>query len=183
MYLVVEWVTISAPHSKGRQLTGVAKVLSTISGTPWLWAARAKSSISSTSEGRIGDGLPENRLGIGPECGSEILRRQSGETKGEIHAHLLHGHGKADCRCRRRWTQQETTWSPAGAILKTAKKLAAWPLEVGASPLCRPPERQSWLPPYRWSGSGASCRNSRLPPDQRASPCPRRSHTGRLCSG
>ncbi|CAN3995603.1 hypothetical protein GMJFJA_GMJFJA_11460, partial [Dysosmobacter welbionis] len=30
MYLVVEWVTMSAPHSKGRQFTGVAKVLSTI---------------------------------------------------------------------------------------------------------------------------------------------------------
>ena len=25
IYLVVEWVTISAPHSKGRQFTGVAR--------------------------------------------------------------------------------------------------------------------------------------------------------------
>ena len=32
---------MSAPHSKGRQLIGVAKVLSRIRGTPWLWAALA----------------------------------------------------------------------------------------------------------------------------------------------
>ena len=34
IYLVVECVTISAPHSNGRQLIGVANVLSTIKGTP-----------------------------------------------------------------------------------------------------------------------------------------------------
>ena len=34
IYLVVECVTISAPHSNGRQLIGVANVLSTIRGTP-----------------------------------------------------------------------------------------------------------------------------------------------------
>ena len=48
MYLVVLWVTISAPHSKGRQLMGVAKVLSTISGTPCSWATLANFSKSST---------------------------------------------------------------------------------------------------------------------------------------
>ena len=39
---------MSAPHSMGRQFTGVAKVLSMIRGTPWAWAARANCSISST---------------------------------------------------------------------------------------------------------------------------------------
>ena len=34
IYLVVEWVTMSTPHAKGRQLMGVAKVLSQIMGTP-----------------------------------------------------------------------------------------------------------------------------------------------------
>ena len=48
MYLVVEWVTISAPHSKGRQLMGVAKVLSTIRGTPCAWAMSAILRMSST---------------------------------------------------------------------------------------------------------------------------------------
>ena len=33
MYLVVEWVTMSAPKSNGLQLMGVAKVLSTMRGT------------------------------------------------------------------------------------------------------------------------------------------------------
>ena len=33
IYLVVLWVTMSAPHSNGRQLIGVAKVLSTMRGT------------------------------------------------------------------------------------------------------------------------------------------------------
>ena len=50
MYFVVEWVTMSAPHSKGRQLMGVAKVLSMMSGTPFLWAMRAKRSMSKTAQ-------------------------------------------------------------------------------------------------------------------------------------
>ena len=48
MYFVVEWTTMSAPHSKGRQLTGVANVLSTISGRPWSCATVAHFSISRT---------------------------------------------------------------------------------------------------------------------------------------
>ena len=48
MYLVVECITMSAPCSKGRQLMGVAKVLSTISGTPLAWAMRAIFAMSST---------------------------------------------------------------------------------------------------------------------------------------
>ena len=46
MYLVVEWVTMSAPNSMGRQLMGVGKVLSTIRGTPCSWAAWANTSKS-----------------------------------------------------------------------------------------------------------------------------------------
>ena len=34
MYLVVACVTMSTPYWNGRQLIGVGKVLSTISGTP-----------------------------------------------------------------------------------------------------------------------------------------------------
>ena len=39
---------MSAPHSNGRQLIGVANVLSTIKGTPLLWAMRANFSTSNT---------------------------------------------------------------------------------------------------------------------------------------
>ena len=42
-------MTISAPHSNGRQFTGVAKVLSTIRGTPFLCATRANFSMSRTT--------------------------------------------------------------------------------------------------------------------------------------
>jgi len=48
MYFVVECVTMSAPHSNGRQLIGVGKVLSTTSGTPCAWATRASFSMSRT---------------------------------------------------------------------------------------------------------------------------------------
>ena len=46
MYFVVEWVTMSAPHSKGLQLTGVANVLSTMRGTPFRCATEANFSMS-----------------------------------------------------------------------------------------------------------------------------------------
>ncbi|MNP54208.1 hypothetical protein D3C76_1487450 [compost metagenome] len=42
MYLVSECTTMSAPCSNGRHSTGVATVLSTISGTPWRCAASAR---------------------------------------------------------------------------------------------------------------------------------------------
>ena len=48
MYFVVAWVTMSTPYSNGRQLIGVGNVLSTMSGTPWLCAAFANLSKSST---------------------------------------------------------------------------------------------------------------------------------------
>ena len=52
---------------------GVAKVLSTISGTPWAWAAAAKLFDVQHREGRVGDGLAEHRLGVGPEGRLELL--------------------------------------------------------------------------------------------------------------
>ena len=49
MYLVVECVTMSAPHSMGRQRIGVGKVLSTMNGTPCACASFANFSRSATS--------------------------------------------------------------------------------------------------------------------------------------
>ena len=47
-YLVVLWVTRSAPNSIGRWMYGLAKVLSTTSRTSWRWArsAAARRSVS-----------------------------------------------------------------------------------------------------------------------------------------
>ena len=77
IYLVVEWVTMSAPHSNGRQLTGVANVLSTISGTPCAWAAFGKFLDIQHGQRGVGDGLAENGLCVGPEGGVQLLRRCS----------------------------------------------------------------------------------------------------------
>ena len=46
MNFVRECTTMSAPYSIGRSRIGVATVLSTISGTPCLWATRASASMS-----------------------------------------------------------------------------------------------------------------------------------------
>ena len=81
MYLVVEWVTMSAPHSIGRQLTGVAKVLSTIRGTPWRWAALANRSISSTVRAGLAMVSPKTALVLGWNAASSSSPVQSGETK------------------------------------------------------------------------------------------------------
>jgi hypothetical protein len=49
MYLVAEWITISAPNSKGFCNTGVQKQLSTISKQLWAWAMEASAEMSAIS--------------------------------------------------------------------------------------------------------------------------------------
>ena len=49
-YLVVEWMTTSAPNSSGRWLMGVAKVLSTTRRAP---PSRAMPAMTSRSQSRI----------------------------------------------------------------------------------------------------------------------------------
>ena len=46
------------------------------------------------SEGGVGDGLAEDRLGVGPEGGVQLLLRALGVHEGELDAHALHGDGK-----------------------------------------------------------------------------------------
>ena len=81
MYLVVEWVTMSAPHSMGRQLTGVAKVLSTMSGTPCECAAAANFSISSTVSAGFAIVSPNTALVLGRNAASSSSAVASGDTK------------------------------------------------------------------------------------------------------
>ena len=81
MYLVVEWVTMSAPHSKGRQLTGVGKVLSTISGTPWAWAALANFSMSSTVRAGFAMVSPNTTLVLGRKAAFSSSSVHRGSTK------------------------------------------------------------------------------------------------------
>ena len=81
MYLVVECVTMSAPHSKGRQFTGVGNVLSTISGTPWSCAAFAKRSMSSTSSAGLAMVSPKTARVFGRNAASSSSSEQFGPTK------------------------------------------------------------------------------------------------------
>ncbi len=81
MYLVVECVTMSAPHSNGRQLTGVGKVLSTMSGTPCAWAAFANRSMSSTVRAGLAMVSPNTARVFARKAASSSSSVQSGETK------------------------------------------------------------------------------------------------------
>ena len=45
-------------------------------------------------QGGVGDGLPEYRLGVGPEGGLQLLLRAVRGHKGKLDAHPLHGHRK-----------------------------------------------------------------------------------------
>ena len=80
MYFVVECVTMSAPHSIGRQLTGVANVLSTISGTPWACAALAKRSMSSTVRAGFAIVSPKTAFVFSRKAALSSSSVQSGET-------------------------------------------------------------------------------------------------------
>ena len=72
---------MSAPHSKGRQLTGVGKVLSTISGTPWAWAALANFSMSSTVRAGFAMVSPNTTLVLGRKAAFSSSSVHRGSTK------------------------------------------------------------------------------------------------------
>ena len=65
MYFVVEWITMSAPHSIGRQRYGVAKVLSIIRGTPLSCAIFANFSISKTVSAGFASVSPKTAFVLG----------------------------------------------------------------------------------------------------------------------
>ena len=81
MYFVVEWVTISAPHLMGWQLTGVGKVLSTISGTPCAWATFANFSMSSTVRAGFAMVSPNIAFVLSRNAAFSSSSVASGETK------------------------------------------------------------------------------------------------------
>ena len=45
-------------------------------------------------QGRVGDGLAVDGLGVGPERGVQLLLGAVGMDKGKLHAHFLHGDGE-----------------------------------------------------------------------------------------
>ena len=81
MYLVVEWTTMSAPCSKGRQRAGVGKVLSMTSGTPWAWATVESLAKSATSrDGFVTDSAKRARV-LGRKAAAISSAEAEGGTK------------------------------------------------------------------------------------------------------
>lgn len=78
---MVECVTISHPHSIGRQLIGVANVLSTIKGTPCSCALLAHASISNTIRAGLAIVSPNTHFVFGLKAASSYSMEQSGERK------------------------------------------------------------------------------------------------------
>ena len=72
---------MSAPKSKGLQLMGVGKVLSTISGTPWLCAMRANFSMSSTLTEGLVMVSPKSSLVLGLKAAEISSSEASASTK------------------------------------------------------------------------------------------------------
>ena len=75
-----EWGADIVTHSNGRQLMGVANVLSTMSGTPWRCAAAANFSMSSTVSAGFAMVSPNTALVFGRNAASSSSSVQSGET-------------------------------------------------------------------------------------------------------
>lgn len=71
---------MSAPHSIGLQLIGVANVLSTMSGTPCACAAFANLSISNTMSAGLAMVSPNTALVFGLNAASSSSSEQSGST-------------------------------------------------------------------------------------------------------
>ena len=81
IYFVVECTTISTPHLKGLQNTGVGKVLSTISGTPCSCATFANFSISSTFNDGFAIVSPKTSFVLGLNLVASSSAEISGSTK------------------------------------------------------------------------------------------------------
>ena len=75
---------MSAPHSMGRQFTGVGKVLSTMSGTPCACAAFANRSMSSTASAGLAIVSPNTSLVLGWKAASSSSSVQSGATNVQL---------------------------------------------------------------------------------------------------
>ena len=69
---------MSAPHSIGLQLTGVAKVLSIMNGTPWSCAALTNFSISNTLRAGLAIVSPKTAFVFGLNAAFNSSSVQSG---------------------------------------------------------------------------------------------------------
>ena len=78
MYLVAEWMTISAPSASGFCSTGVQKQLSTASSAPWAWATSASAAMSTSSASGLDGDSTMNSLVFGLQAAAQASRSASG---------------------------------------------------------------------------------------------------------
>ena len=88
---------------------GVAKVLSTISGTPCAVRGRGKLFNIQHGQRRVCDRLAVNGLCVGAEGGVQFLSGAVGVDERELNAHALHGNGEEIDSCRRKCVDELTT--------------------------------------------------------------------------
>ncbi|MOA58198.1 hypothetical protein D3C78_1825450 [compost metagenome] len=78
MYLVAEWMTISAPRANGFCSTGVQKQLSTASSAPLAWAMSASAAMSTSSASGLEGDSTMNSLVLGLQAAAQASRSASG---------------------------------------------------------------------------------------------------------
>ncbi|MNT23137.1 hypothetical protein D3C72_1585490 [compost metagenome] len=78
MYLVAEWMTMSAPRASGCCSAGVQKQLSTASSAPLAWATAASSAMSTSSASGLDGDSMKNSLVLGLQAACQPAGSASG---------------------------------------------------------------------------------------------------------
>ncbi|MNW50172.1 hypothetical protein D3C74_276170 [compost metagenome] len=132
MNLVAECTTMSAPKSIGRSKYGLGNVLSTISGMPCSWAIAATASMSSTSPFGLPSVSAYNAFVL-----SVIAARKFSGFEESTNFTLMPSLGSVvenRLNVPPYSVVEETISSPAPAMFKMEKVIAAWPEAVASAP-------------------------------------------------
>lgn len=142
-YLEVLWITISAPKAKGRQLTGVGKVLSTINGTPWAWARAGVLPDIQHIQRRVGKGFPKQQLGFRAEGRLDFLIRGIRLQEGHVDPHFPQGLIEQIEGAPVNGAAADDVVAAVSDVQHRDPREAAWPAEVSSAPT--PPSRAAIL--------------------------------------
>ncbi len=175
--LVVEWMTISAPHSNGWQSQGEARVLSTISGSLASWAMAAIGSMSAMTPPGLAMLSMKIALHFGVSAALEV-RGLVGIDEDHLPAELLEGlaelgDGAAIELASRRRMRRPLHEGEEGQHLRRVAGGAGG----GAAPVLQAGDTS--LPAPRRSGWSGANRCSRRSRDRTARPHGRRSRRHR----
>ena len=91
IYLVVEWVTISAPKSKGRQLMGVGERVVHDQGHTLLMGGNREGFQVGYHQGGVCQGFRKHGAGVRTHGCPQLLQGGRGGHERGFNAHFLHG--------------------------------------------------------------------------------------------